>query len=130
MKKLVLFLLTISVVSGCTNSTTTREVIVLPNGNGQASSSSNDKRFVELVREDSERAKRESSNTLIQVGMKMCSDLNDNKGIEAVYREMANVSGENLDSFTYLTTIFVVAVDVYCPQHQNDLRSYNESFGK
>jgi hypothetical protein len=129
MKKLVLFLLTISVVSGCTNSTTTREVIVIPNGNGQTSSSSNDERFVELVRENSEAAKRESSITLIQVGMKMCSDLNDNKGIEAVYREMADVSGENLDSFSYLTTVLVAAVDVYCPQHQNDLRSFNESFG-
>jgi hypothetical protein len=128
MQKLLLFLLTISVVSGCTTSTTTREVIVLPNENGQTSSSSNDERFVELVRENSEAAKRESSNTLIQVGMRMCSNLNDNMGIEAVYREMAAASRENLDSFRYLTIVLVAAVDVYCPQHQNDLRSFNESF--
>ena len=124
----MLFLSVILISVGCTKTTTTtREVIVVPNGNGQTSSSARDDEFVQEVRTYSEEAKSENSATLISLGTGMCSVLNNNKGVTAVYRAISETAKGDTDAFTYYVTIFVVAVDVYCPQHQADLKEYNQN---
>jgi hypothetical protein len=130
MKRLIVLLLAASLLSACSKTTIIREVNIAPNGNSETSSSTQDERFVEQVRASSEQAKRVSSTDLIAAGLGLCSVLDNNKGIAAVYRGIFDSAKGDSDSQVHLVTIFVMAVDVYCPRHQEALRIFNQSAQK